>query len=649
MNPSFENGFDGQGIPLNWNFEICEGVGNATATLDSTTYTDGSYSSKVYSGPITQTYCLPTNGTRNVGFTQFRQFVADPVNFTDLTDSQDGFSFWFKLQPYDNQSGMAGFDIRVFGAESTAELDYAFNPDPSLTFVNQTGIGSFLFHGYQPDQWYHFSRNLRADWMRLGLPLKHLFTLVMFEGLVLQDGPTVKSETFWLDDVKIYAGNLPPSVAITSLTPSSASTGETVTLGFAVNSTSPVSEIVVNWGDGTTTRPSTGARVDSHIYRSTGDTPSRSFTINVTVTNTGGRGFAVADENVKDRPPTVTITGLSPSPQNTGQLVQLNFTASDPDGTISAVRVDWGDDSKPDLILTISSNSMCPATNCVLPLGAIILVRWEDPAMIAQGTIIAFRPVGWADPNYLVIHRVVSVMPAGAQSSCSQVGFYTKGDANSADDPWDVGCGLPISQVVGVYQSSLAPPNGPTITTYATHTYANTGNSQTQTFTILVNATDNSGSFGSQTFVKVIKNLPPSMSSVSVSPNPVVAGNSVTVLFSARDPDGTVSSISINWGDGTAIDSLGSSTTSDMHTYASAGSFTISITASDNTGSRSQATSTVTVNAPSSPTEVQTPTIFGVSPSLFYYAVLGITAIIMSLAVLITLRKRKNTSIGGQV
>ena len=88
MNPSFENGLDANGVPVNWSFSTCEGVGNATLTLDSTTRVDGNYSARVYSGPITNTFCLPTQGgNRTLGFTQFRQFLSGSVNFTDLTDS----------------------------------------------------------------------------------------------------------------------------------------------------------------------------------------------------------------------------------------------------------------------------------------------------------------------------------------------------------------------------------------------------------------------------------------------------------------------------------------------------------------------------------------------------------------------------------
>src|SRR5881628_1290985 len=58
MNPSFENGVDGQGIPDHWTFLTCEGVGNATARLDSTTSIDGNRSARVYSGPITNDFCI---------------------------------------------------------------------------------------------------------------------------------------------------------------------------------------------------------------------------------------------------------------------------------------------------------------------------------------------------------------------------------------------------------------------------------------------------------------------------------------------------------------------------------------------------------------------------------------------------------------
>src|SRR5712692_4526119 len=229
-NSSFEDGLNG------WEFETCEAVANATATVDNSRSTDGTQSAKVSTGPVTPTGCFGPLPGRTVGFTQFRQFLFPGFNFTQLTDSPAGFSFWFQLQPYNN-SGMAAFEVRIFGAEDLAELDYVFNPDPALGYVNNTSTHSLLFYGYQPDQWYHFSRDLRADWEGLGLNMTRNFTLVQFEGLALNIGGNLKSETFWLEDVRVYQSTgTVHDIAVESITaePVSASTGTKIIIEVAV-------------------------------------------------------------------------------------------------------------------------------------------------------------------------------------------------------------------------------------------------------------------------------------------------------------------------------------------------------------------------------------------------------------------------------
>lgn len=246
-NSSFENGVyidpHGNTVPVNWGLDICEGEANATIGIDTSLWTDGYDSVRVSTGPVTPTGCTPPpdNFTdRPVGFTQFRQTLpAQGSNFTQLTDSPAGFSFWFQLQPYNN-NGMAAFEVRVFGAEDLAEFDYVFNPDPSLGYVNNTSTHSLLFYGYQPGQWYHFSRNLRADWMRpmgpgnMALALDHNFTLVQFEGLAIGSGTTAKAETFWLDDVRAYVGTGQPPVG--ALFPENSVPNGNLTFNNPVNS-----------------------------------------------------------------------------------------------------------------------------------------------------------------------------------------------------------------------------------------------------------------------------------------------------------------------------------------------------------------------------------------------------------------------------
>ncbi len=244
-NPSFEQGLTG------WGFETCEGVANATATVDNSRSTDGTQSAKVFTGPITPTGCIPGDNYtgRTVGFTQFRQFLPAGLTFNNLTNSPNGFSFSFQLQPYNN-NGMAAFEVRIFGAESTAELDYVFDPSPFLGYENYTnpatgkdGLRSLLFYGYQPGQWYHFSRNLRADWENLGLNMTRSFSLVQFEGLAISNGGTVESETFWLDDVRAYEGTV-HDIAVPSISaqPVSARVGTGINITVAVFNQGNVSE-----------------------------------------------------------------------------------------------------------------------------------------------------------------------------------------------------------------------------------------------------------------------------------------------------------------------------------------------------------------------------------------------------------------------
>src|SRR5207249_2313176 len=83
-------------------------------------------------------------------------------------------------------------------------------------------------------------------------------------------------------------------------------------------------------------------------------------------------------------------------------------------------------------ILVVSSSSICQSdhpelrsTQCTLPVGALIVIRGVDPVTIVNGTIIVFMN-NPADPGYLIVHRVVGIVPASS-SAYNQVSFRTKG------------------------------------------------------------------------------------------------------------------------------------------------------------------------------------------------------------------------------
>lgn len=182
---------------------------------------------------ITTTSCQSTNGNtvdygmsciliglnRSIGFSQFAQDLPN-YNYTSLTDNPQAFSFWFKLEPANN-NGIAAFEVRIFGGETNAELEYVFDPDPSVgQYTNITTpyyTYAIIFTNYKPGQWYHFSRDLHSDWTSL-MPLSYSFNRVQFEGFTTGLGSAEKSETIWLDNIQAYQGNgqIPSSSAWTT-------------------------------------------------------------------------------------------------------------------------------------------------------------------------------------------------------------------------------------------------------------------------------------------------------------------------------------------------------------------------------------------------------------------------------------------------
>ena len=106
-------------------------------------------------------------------------------------------------------------------------------------------------------------------------------------------------------------------------------------------------------------------------------------------------------------------------------------------------------------ILVVSSGSMCPPSNCTLPVGALIVIRGQDPSAIKVGDIVVFRG-NPSDPNYLIVHRIIVVYtPSNDSAYPGQYAFITHGDANPSganEGP------NPGSTLVGIYQFTIPIP-----------------------------------------------------------------------------------------------------------------------------------------------------------------------------------------------
>jgi PKD repeat protein len=160
------------------------------------------------------------------------------------------------------------------------------------------------------------------------------------------------------------------------------------------------------------------------------------------------------------------------------------------------------------------------------------------------------------------------------------------------------------SDGIGTYQWSFGDGSPQVInsapTNTATHSYALGG-----TYTVTLRVNDTLGATNTTTRTVTVIDLPPTVS-LTPSSNPT-EGQVFTLTITEADPDGTIASNSINWGDGTTPTSITGSTSSQAHTYATAATYTINVTVTDNGGKATSKTLALTVAVHQPPTLIITP------------------------------------------
>ncbi len=377
----------------------------------------------------------------------------------------------------------------------------------------------------------------------------------------------------------------PPTISFTQ-DATKTLTGVTVNLTItASDHDGTVTNIRVDWGDGTVHTLAGTATKDSHAYPMPG-----MFSIVVNATDeTGQIGRASSTVTILDKPPIVTISGVTPNPAITAQTVRVDFVASDPDGTVTSIKVDWGDGSADLLAGTATSD-----THSYTSIGSFKVNVTATDNDGSSGSDIRSLTVS---PPFVPVVNVNSPSPNSADTGTKiTITFVVTSSVTVASLTIDWGDGITDTPAV--------------TTTTASHMYSSTGNAKSEIFTIKVTAANSAGP-GSGTTIETVNDRSPIATITSLSPSPARVGLSVTTTFSATDPDGTVSGITVNWGDGTAADYLSGTATNDIHTYSAHGTFTVTITANDNSGSASTpATTSLTVQ----PAQAPAITINGLTP-----------------------------------
>lgn len=357
--------------------------------------------------------------------------------------------------------------------------------------------------------------------------------------------------------------------------------------GGCTDPTSPVATETVTWGDGNQTSIPAAQFADFTIqntYQSGG-----TYTVTLMATDGASVQTSVSQQVVvpPNLPPTCTLT-VSPQSGPAPLPVAASGNCNDPENDIKTETITWGDGA--------SSNGVNGNHTYNNPGTFTVTLTATDTSNnsgSATQTVTVQAPNKPPTCNLQVSpDHGTAPLPVTATGNCSDPQNQT------------------LTTVLNWGDGSTSPgPSG-------THTYA-AGN-----FTVVLTATDTSGLSGSDQHnvnVKPPQNPGPTCA-LSVSPNSGSAPLAVTASGNCTDPQSTITTIVLNWGDGTSVNA-----SSGGHTYTQVGSYTVTLTATDSRNATGMATQTVTVgnghNAPpqcsmsASPLSGQVPVAVTVTPN----------------------------------
>ena len=279
-------------------------------------------------------------------------------------------------------------------------------------------------------------------------------------------------------------------------------------------------------------------------------------------------GMAVFDNFAVTRPapasnqPPVARPG-GPYNATAGVALALNAsTSSDPDGTIASYAWNFGDG-------TTGTGATPSKTYATAGSFTISLTVTDNAGSTNTATTTA---------SVVASNQPPVARAGGPYTGTAGVALALNGSTSSDPDgtiasyAWNFGDGT---------TGTGATPS---------KTYATAG-----TFTVTLTVTDNNGATHSAATTATIA-LPPNQPPVARPGGPYTGTRGVALALNgstSSDPDGTIASYAWNFGDGTT----GTGATPSK-TYATAGSFTVTLTVTDNRGGTHSATTTATINPP---------------------------------------------------
>lgn len=337
--------------------------------------------------------------------------------------------------------------------------------------------------------------------------------------------------------------------------PTQPKVGEKVNFN-ASGSTDPDGSIVSfqwDFGDG---RSDSGKTV-THKYRNAG-----TFTVVLVVQdNSGNSGTTSQTVNVSEGDSPTASFVYSPANPAENETIYFNATESeDPDGDIVSFDWDFGDGT------TGTGKTVTHQYGSSGSYTVLLKVTDDD------GNIdTASQTVSVGDNE----NPVAAFTYSPSNPSVDQDIYFNAQDSSDPDGSivkyeWDLGDGTTDSGVT------------------VTHRYGSSGS-----YTVYLRVTDNSGNTDSVTqTITVIENQSPTASFVYSPTNPEVGDQVHFNASDSTDPDGTIETYQWDFGDG---DSVSGPENKVDHIYSDAGTYTVVLVVTDDSGNTDSVNKTVTI------------------------------------------------------
>jgi PKD repeat protein len=358
--------------------------------------------------------------------------------------------------------------------------------------------------------------------------------------------------------VQLTVPNQPPvaalSISPSGTAPSGGASSTTVTVSTSASSDPDGSVVAssINFGDGSAPVNAFSA---SHTYNAAG-----SYTITATVTDNLGATASKSAAITISGPNQPPIAAISATPTTAYAPATVSASAagsSDPDGTIASSVISFGDGT---------SASGLTASHKYSSAGVYTITAKVTDNMGASSS--ASTSVTIKAPEVIVSN------PANGALLPSQVHVVASGFSGNPVTAMQI-----YLDSVLVY--SVGSANLDTTITLASGTH-----------TLIVKGWDNTAHSFYKT-LSVTINKPP-MAALSLSSGSVLVGGTISASAAASsDPDGTIASTVLSFGDGTSATAVSAS-----HQYNAAGTYTVKATVTDNMGASSSSSATVVVKPP---------------------------------------------------